>query len=82
MRRRGVDGLSGLGRIGEVDAAKLEQVSGCRDLRRRMIDAGNPGAPRQRFVHDHPAERTQRARYDNDLSVHDGPPYAGERERS
>ena len=45
MRRRGVDRLAGLGRVGEVDAAELEQVSRRGDLRRRMIDACNP-APR------------------------------------
>ncbi len=67
MRRGGVDGLPGLGGIGEVDAAEFEQISRGRDLGRRMIDAGNPGAPRQRLVHDHPAERAQRTRHDNDF---------------
>ena len=72
MRRGGIDCFPGLGRIGQVDAAEFEQISRGRGLRRRMIDACNPGAPRQRFVHDHPAERTQRARHDNDFSVHEG----------
>ena len=82
MRRGSGDRLAGLGRVGEVDAAEFEQISRGRNLRRRMIDARNPRAPRQRFVHDHPTERTQRARHDNDFSVHEGPPPAGERERT
>ena len=53
-----------------------------RYLRRRMIDAGNPGAPCQRFLCDDAAESAQRARHDNDFSVHEGPPHLGERERT
>ncbi|MGY2907287.1 hypothetical protein ACVWVY_006308 [Bradyrhizobium sp. URHC0002] len=77
MRRRGIDCFSGMGRIGQIDAAEFEQICRGRGLRRRMIDACNPGSARQRFVHDHPTERTQRARYDNDFSIHEGPPPAG-----
>ena len=54
MRCRGIDRLLGLGRVGQVDAAEFEQICRGRDLRRRMVDAGDPGAARQRLVHDHP----------------------------
>ena len=49
MRADGIDRLSGLGGVGEVDAAELEPVRRCRNLRRRVIDAGNPRAARQRL---------------------------------
>ncbi|MEH2627448.1 hypothetical protein V1292_005503 [Bradyrhizobium sp. AZCC 1719] len=78
MRGGSVDGLFGYRGIGEVDAADFEQIRRGGDLRRGVIDTCNPGALRQRFVHDHPAERTQRARHDNDFSVHEGPPHADE----
>ena len=82
MRRRGINCFPGMGRIGQIDAAEFKQVCRGWDLRRRMIDACNPGAPRQRFVNDHLAERAQRARHDNDFSIHEGPPPAGKRERT
>ena len=78
MRRDGVDGFFGLGRIGEIDAAEFDPICRCRDLRRCVIDAGDPGAPRQRHFRDHLAERARGAGHDNDFSVHDGPPGHGE----
>ena len=64
-------------RVGEVDAAEFEQVGGRRDLRWRVINARNFGAPRQRFLHHTPAERAQRARHHDHFSIHDGPPHPG-----
>ena len=74
MRRDGVDGLLGLRGVGKIDAAEFDAVGRRRDLRRRVIDAGDPRAPRQRRFRDHLAERAQGAGHDNDFSVHDGSP--------
>ena len=71
MRRDRIDGLFGLRRIGKIDAAEFDPVVGRRDLRRRVIHAGHPRAPRQRHLRDHLAQRARGAGHDNDFSVHD-----------
>ena len=72
MRRGGVDRLFGLRGIGKIDAAEFDPLRRRRDLRRRVIDAGDARAPRQRGFRDHLAERARGAGDDNDFSVHDG----------
>ena len=74
MRGGGVDRLPGLRGIGQVDAAEFDPLRRRRHLRRCMIDAGDTGAARQRFLGDDLAERARRAGDDNDFSVHDGSP--------
>ena len=52
MRRGGGDRFPGLRGVGQVDAAKLKRVGRGRNLRRRMIDAGDPRAERQCLFRD------------------------------
>ena len=48
VRRDGVNGCLGRCRLGQVDAAYFDAISGCRDLGCRVIDAADARAPRQR----------------------------------
>src|SRR6266702_3498431 len=70
MRGRLVDRLLGLGRIGQIDAAEFNPLGRRGRLRACVIDAGDAGALRQRFLGDHLAERARRAGDDDDFSVH------------
>ena len=56
MRRHRIDRCLRLRGVGEVDAAEFEPARRCRILRRRMIDAGDARAARQRRLRDHLAE--------------------------
>jgi hypothetical protein len=76
MRRRGVDRLFCLGRIGQIDAAEFDPIWRRWNLGRRVVDGRDPRAACQRLVSDHRSERAQRAGDDNDFSVHDGSPHA------
>ena len=60
-----------LRRVGQVDAADLDALGRRRQLRGRVIDAGDPRAARLRDVGDHLAKRAERAGHDNDFSLHD-----------
>ncbi len=62
MRRSRIDRFFGRRRIGQIDAAEFEPVWRCRDLRRRVVDAGYPSAARQRLFGDHLAERARERR--------------------
>ena len=70
MRRDRVDGLLGLRRVGQIDAAKLHALGRIRDLRFGVIHAGHPRAAGQRGFRDHLAERARGAGDDYDFSVH------------
>src|ERR1700681_3175319 len=74
MRSGGVDRLFGLRRVGKIDAAELDFGFHRRHLRRRVIHAGYPSAPRKRRLRDHLAERARGAGHDNDFSIHDRSP--------
>jgi hypothetical protein len=77
MQSDGVDGLFGLRRIRQVDAAELDPVRRRRDLRCPVIHPGHPGAPRQRHFRNHLAKRARGAGHDNDFSVHVWSPRPG-----
>ena len=70
MRRRRIDRLFGLRRIGEIDAAELEPFEGRQRLRQRAIDACHAGATRERRLRDDLAERAERTGDDKDFSIH------------
>ena len=57
MRGCLVDGLAGLGGIGEIDAAKMKLVRCCGNLRGGMIDSGYPRTLCKGCFDNHPAER-------------------------
>ena len=69
MRRRGIDRLFRLGGVGQVDAAQFDPLGGCRELRRRMIDARDARAARKCGLGDHLAKSAQRAGDDNDFTL-------------
>src|SRR5262249_25479402 len=71
MRCGCVDRLLGRSRVRKIDAAELDPLGRGRHLRRCVIDAGDARATFLRGFGDHPAERAQRSRDDDDFSVHD-----------
>jgi hypothetical protein len=72
MRRRGINRLFRLGSVGQVDAAEFDLLGGCRELRRRMIDARDARAARKCSLGDHVAKRAKRTGDDSDFTLHGG----------
>ena len=74
MRGRRVDGLQGLRRVGQIDAAEIDPVRRGAGFRGSPVDAGHSGAARDGGGRDHLAQRAGGSGDDDGFSVHEGPP--------
>ena len=71
MRGRRVDGLQGLRRVGQIDAAEFDPVGRRAAFRVGIVDAGHSGAARDGGVRDHLAQCAGCSGDDDDFSVHE-----------